>query len=219
MGDSVLISPRYPIPMTPPDLIYQAPASTPADRRSRGRRGLPEDLLREASRRLGIIALLASVLWIVGSVLGHIATWIQFRDPEWLRFQTIDAVAAVSSAVSFGLFLYTRRSARGPGFLLDLGQGFLIFTAVALGLMWHMDPPPADWLVTPAMSWIGVVVIMFAAIVPSTSLQTLLTGLIAVSMNPLGMALAKARGVWDFGSGANVFLMHIPITCWSGWPW
>ena len=34
--------------------------------------------------------------------------------------------------------------------------------------------------------------------------------LIAVSMNPLGMLLARARGIWDFGPGGNVILMHYP---------
>src|SRR5687767_15815510 len=36
-------------------------------------RPLPEDLLRDASRRLGIMALIAAVLWVLGTIFGRIA--------------------------------------------------------------------------------------------------------------------------------------------------
>jgi serine/threonine protein kinase len=62
----------------------------------------------------------------------------------------------------------------------------------------------------PMISWIGAVVLMFAAIVPSTPGKTLVTGLFAASMNPVGMLIAKARGMWDFGPTSNVLLMHYP---------
>ena len=41
---------------------------------------------------------------------------------------------------------------------------------------------------------------MFAAIVPSTPTKMLVAGVIAVSMNPIGMLIARARGTWDFGT-------------------
>ena len=41
-------------------------------------------------------------------------------------------------------------------------------------------------------------------------MKTLIAGLIAASMNPLGMLIAKARGTWDFGSWSNVIVMHYP---------
>jgi len=49
------------------------------------------------------------------------------------------------------------------------------------------------------ISRIGAVVLMSAAIVPNSPMKTLVAGLIAVSMNPLAMLIAKARGTWDFG--------------------
>ncbi|HMG12612.1 MAG TPA: hypothetical protein VK571_05535, partial [Gemmatimonadaceae bacterium] len=50
-------------------------SSTPADlKRSRGRsRDLPDDLLKAASIRLGVMSLLFAAIWVVGSVLGHVA--------------------------------------------------------------------------------------------------------------------------------------------------
>ena len=51
---------------------------------------------------------------------------------------------------------------------------------------------------------------MFAAIVPSTPAKTLAAGLIAVSMNPLSMLIARARGTWDFNPRPTPLLMHYP---------
>ncbi len=53
--------------MPDPDLIGPPPGTTPAElAASRGRRrALPDDLIREASRRLGVMSLLAAIIWVV----------------------------------------------------------------------------------------------------------------------------------------------------------
>ena len=193
--------------MAAPQLIGQAPASTSANSPTPpGRRRLPDDLLRDASRRLGIIALLAGILWLVGLTLDHLLIQRASGDPSWLAFRSADAIGLVSSLVSFGLFFYTRRSSRSPAFILNLGLGFLIFLSAALGLIWHWAPSTAEPV--PGVSWIGVAVLLFAAVVPSTPLKMLITGLLAVSMNPLGMAIARAQGGWQFESLGDVLRMH-----------
>ena len=175
-------------------------------------RGLPADLLRDASRRLSIIGLLGGVVWVAYSVLDHVVLQRAQNDPSWLAFKTADGIALISALVSFGLFFYTRETRRNPGFILNLGHLFLIFTAIALGLIWHWATEPKARLLaeTPMISWIGILVLVFAALVPSTLTKTLITDLIAVSMNPLGMAIAKARGAWEYGSDGNLLVMHFP---------
>ena len=79
-----------------------------------------------------------------------------------------------------------------------------------LGLVFHWAPVPHGARIEPALSWIGVIVLTFAAIVPCAPVKILVAGLIAVSMNPVGMFIAKARGFWDFGPTSNVLLMHYP---------
>ncbi len=198
--------------MPAPKLIGHVAGTTPAElRSSRGHhRELPQDLLRDASRRVGIIALLGGMLWILGTALKHLAFRVIAPDQPWLAFETSDAIAVISAAASFGLAFYARKGTRGPGFILDLGLGFMVLTSVALGIVWHSETVPLDWPVVPMISWIGVVVLMFAAIIPSAPSKTLLSGLIAVSMNPLGMLLAKTSGRWDYGSHGNLLLMHYP---------
>jgi serine/threonine-protein kinase len=122
----------------------------------------------------------------------------------------MDAIAGASVLASLALFFYTRKHDRDPRFMLDLGLAYMVFTAFGIGLSWHWVAPPKDWPVFPIITWVGAVVLMFAAIVPSTPGKTLVAGFIAASMNPIGMFIAKARGGWDFGPASNVLLMHYP---------
>ena len=179
---------------------------------SRGHvRALPYDLLREAARRLGVMSLLAAALWVLTTVLDHLAIRATSPgDPRWMQPSTSDAIAGASALVSLALFSYTRRDNRDPRFILDLGLVYMVLTSAAIGLISHMDPVPEDWPVYPMISWLGAVVLMFAAIVPNAPMRTLVAGLIAVSMNPLGMLIAKAQGTWHFGAASNVLVMHYP---------
>ncbi|HEY6948367.1 MAG TPA: serine/threonine-protein kinase [Gemmatimonadales bacterium] len=199
--------------MTESGLIGPPLGTTPAGSgRTRGYpREFPTDLLREASQRLAIISLVGAVLWVIGPLMARVALWSMAPDdPRWRSPHPTDAIAGASILLSLALFFYARRSDRDPRFILDLGLGYMILAAAAVGLVMHWEPPPAGFPMVPVISWIGAVVLMFAAIVPSTPGKTLVAGLIAASMNPLGMLIAKARGTWDFGSAGNAFLMHYP---------
>ena len=193
-------------------LIAPPPSSTPADlTRSPGRsRELPDDLLKEASLRLGIMSLLFAVLWIVGLTAGHLAARLIYPDSQtWKRFDISDGIGLASAILSVSLFVYTRRGERDPRFILDLGLWFLVFTAFAIGLVFHLGPA-GNGSVLPEISWIGAVVLMFAAMVPTTPRKMLLAGLIAVSMNPIAMLISRAQGKWEFGPWTRVLLMHYP---------
>ena len=199
--------------MSDPHLIGPLPVSTPADlKRGRGRqRGLPDDLLKAASLRLGAMSLLFAVLWTVGVLAGHLAEHAIHPDGQrWLQFDAGDAIAVAAVIVSLALFIFTRRRERDPRFVLDLGLWYMIFTAFALGLVFHLGGVSSSAEMFPQISWIGAVVLMFAAIVPTTPRKMLIAGLIAASMNPAGMLISKALGNWNFGPWSMVLLMHYP---------
>ena len=198
--------------MADPHLIGPVPRATSAKSKAgRGVRALPDDLLRDASRRLGILSLVAGGLWVIATILGHLAVRsMSHGDPQWLRLGVPEAIAAFSVLISLLLFFYTRRGERDPRMMLDLGLGYMVLTAVALGLVFHWEGMPHDMPIAPQISWIGAVVLMFAAIVPSTRMKTLVAGLIAVSMNPLAMLIARARGTWNFEPATGALLMHYP---------
>ncbi|HKC81570.1 MAG TPA: hypothetical protein VKB91_10270, partial [Gemmatimonadaceae bacterium] len=178
--------------MSDPHLVGQAQVSTPANlkRAHRRDRDLPEDLLRAASLRLGIMSLLYAVLWFVGVTLGHLsAHLIDPRSNRWLQLDAGDAIALASVIVSLGLFAYTRRGHRDPRFVLDLGLWYMVFTAFALSQLFHLGGVPVSGTTLPEISWVGAIILMFAAIVPSTPRKMLIAGLIAASMNPLTMLI------------------------------
>jgi eukaryotic-like serine/threonine-protein kinase len=195
--------------MPDPQVIAPPFQETPA-RLSR-RRAIPKDLLREASERLGVISLLGATLWVVGTVLDHVAfRTISHGDPAWLRLRSTDVIAAASVLVSLVVFFSTRQRDRDPQFMLDLGLGYMVVTGLALGLVYHWEPVPAGRPVFPVITWNGAITLIFAAIMPNTRGKTLVAALLTVSMNPLTMVLAKMRGTWDFGSASSVVLMHFP---------
>ncbi len=198
--------------MKKPHLIGPVGRTTPSKAASsRGPRTLPGDLLRDASRRLEVMCLVAAGLWTLATGLGHLAARsMSHDDPQkWLHLGVPDAIAASAVAASLLLFVYTRQPNRDPRRILDLGLAYLVLTAVDLGFVFHWGMIPVDMPIAPGISWIGAVVLMFAAIVPSTPAKTAIASLIAVSMNPVAMLIARARGTWNFNT-SDALLMHYP---------
>ena len=205
--------------MPAPQLILPPRGSTPPALDSQGRpRTLPPDLLREASQRLGILSALGAVLWFLGTILGHISLRAQSPpgDTSWRSFVfPIDAIAGVSIIASLVVYWYTRRHKESK-ISLDLGLAYMIASSLGIGLVFHIGMvyfggrPPSQRAIAPEISWVGVEILLFAALIPTHPRKTVIASLVAASMNPVGMLIARANGVWDFGIAWNVMLMHYP---------
>jgi eukaryotic-like serine/threonine-protein kinase len=187
-------------------------SSAPAGAGSRERWGqLPDDLLREASHRLAVMGLLGAVLWLTGTFLDHVfERRLAMGDPEWFHPLATDAIALISFALSLVVYVYARMHREDNRRVPDLGLVYMVLTALGLGLISHWEPVPRGTDLRPMISWIGCVILMFAAIIPSTPGKTMVAGIIAVSMNPIGMLIQRARGAWDFGPTGNALVMHYP---------
>jgi eukaryotic-like serine/threonine-protein kinase len=195
-------------------LIGLPPRETPGGLRTTGghRRALPPDLLRQASRRLEILALVGGTLWILGPALGHLALALTDPgNPHWARFGATETICAAGFLVSLALFVYIRTRKPDPAFVLDLGLFYMVACAAASGLMIHWGPPSATPIdISPMITWIPPIVLMFAALLPASPWKMFGAGLLAVTMDPLGMIIAQAEGVLHFGPLRNAFLMHYP---------
>jgi len=199
--------------MNTPRLIGPGPGRTPPG--FKGARwnltSIPYDLLQEGSRRVGVISMLGAILWVVGTVLSRFAlAAMRPEDPYWKTLQVPDGIAAVSFLASLAVFYISRRKGQNPELILNIALLYMMATSLALGLLFHLEMLHHGSQVFPMISWLGALVLMFASIVPSAPLKTLVAGLISVSMNPAGMFLAKARGIWDFGPPVNALIMHYP---------
>jgi hypothetical protein len=200
--------------MIKPRLICPHRESPPVDglRTTSSGRTLPHDLLQEASHRLGVMALLGAALWLVATILYHLAlrALAPAGDSRWMQPLPSDWISVTAVIVSVALFLYTRKAERDPKFILDLGLVYLVATAFALGFVMHWEPVTPGTHIIPTITWTGAVVLMFSAIVPNSPLKVLVAGLISASMNPIAMLVARERGTWDFGPASNVLVMHYP---------
>ena len=97
--------------MTPDKLIraLRSPFSGPTPSGARGTT-LPPDLLREAGRRLGILARLVVALAVINLTLGH--TLFPRLDVAWSW--VADVIVSSVGLLSVGVFLYTRRGKADP---------------------------------------------------------------------------------------------------------
>jgi serine/threonine-protein kinase len=91
--------------------------------------------------------------------------------------------------------------------MLNLGLGYVMITSLALGTMIHwgvsMNAP-----LDPQISWIGVFLVVFAAIVPVSPRKMLIAGTVSALMNPVGMAISEVHGMAPGAAFASGLLMH-----------
>ena len=197
--------------MSKPRLIGPlARGATPATTTAGGQpRRIPDDLLRQVSRRLEVMSLIAASLWCLGPALGHLARARLSNDPTASRWELPDTIAAGSVVASLAMYWWLRRREHDPYRVMDLGLVYLVAMAFAIGFMMHAGPLATGEPVThPDLTWIGPVILIFAAIVPAAPWKLFLAGFIAASMDPIGMWVAEASGQYDYGPWQNALLMH-----------
>jgi len=176
-------------------------------------RRLPDDLLRQASRRVEIMAVIAAVLWTLAPALGHLALYLTDPgDPRWRQFGIVDGIAASCVAISLALYVYLRTGRRDAAFVMDLALVYMVVMAFGIGVLIHWGQPgaffPTD--TKPMISWIGPIILITAAIVPAEPWKMLIAGFVAASMDSLGMIAGQAAGLYQYGAFRNVLLMHYP---------
>ena len=195
--------------MPSPVLIVPQPDTTPvtiATGRSR-KREIPKDLLQEASHRLGVISLVAGVLWIVATVLWHL-TYPSFHPGRPIPgLSPPDWIAILSGVASLGLWVFIRQSKREPQFFLDLGLGYMVLSCLAIGLVMHWGRPMGDAL-QPEVSWIAVVLLMFAAALPIDPRNMMITVIVGAFMAPFSMAITHVHGLSTIDAFKAGLLMH-----------
>jgi eukaryotic-like serine/threonine-protein kinase len=165
---------------------------------------LPADLLQQAARRLGLICAVVAGLWIAELLLGHLVTPIPTQYPDVKIFRLFEIMGAISLTLSLGLFWYARDSRRDPQFLLNLGLAYEVLIALSIGML--------DWAYNTPMglSWLGIIILIFAAIIPAPPAKTLVVALLAASMDPLGALIWKAAGQQHVPGAGDVFLHAYP---------
>jgi hypothetical protein len=180
--------------MSDAELLETQLPTTPSTQAGARAEELPDDLLREATQRLGILAAVWAGLFVIGIVMNDVIAplvRLPMRDLiPWGR--PADVVGVLSIALSLWLWRYTRRLSCRPRLALDLALGYEVVLALGIGIVNQWEP---QRLLAGRLSWICVLVLLFPMIVPNTPRKTLIASLIAASMDPFGLLIAHLRGL------------------------
>jgi eukaryotic-like serine/threonine-protein kinase len=176
-------------------LLETQAANTPATRPSvRASQELPEDLLREATERLGVLALVWASLFAFGILMNDvIAPLLHLPMRELIPWgRPADVVAVLSIGVSLWLWRYIRQLSCRPRVALDLALVYEVLLAFGVGIVNQWEP---HRVLAGRLSWICVLVLLFPMLVPNTPRKTLIASLAAASMDPVGLLVAHWRGL------------------------
>ena len=135
-------------------------------------------------------------------------------DPQWLRVGAPEAIAALSvPRLAGAVLLHPGQRARSADACSISASCYMVLTAVALGHMFHWEPMPADRYADRTRDLLDR---RHRADVcrhrpEHAGSRRVVAGLIAVSMNPMAMLIARARGTWHVRvRRPTSLLMHYP---------
>jgi serine/threonine protein kinase len=180
---------------------------------------LPSDVLGQTCRRVGIVGIVFASLWAITIFMNTlVARWLgemTFMRDIWPYPGLLVSSIGVASSI-----LMTVLAARlsGKPILVDVGSGYLVLQCFLIGILSQWAPGP----MTPRVSWVVIPILFYPAIVPNTPKKTLVTSLLAASMEPLALAVNHLRGgppnlsafylLWDFlPNYISAFLVVIPV--------
>jgi eukaryotic-like serine/threonine-protein kinase len=181
--------------MSDTELLETQLPSTPTSRSGRAAEvELPEDLLQEATQRLGILALVWAGLFAFGILMNDvIAPLLDLNMHDMIPWgRPGDIIAALSIGVSLWLWWHTRRRNCRPRQALDIALGYQVFLALGMGIVNQWEP---QRVLAGRLSWLCVLILLFPMIAPNTPRKTLIASMLVASMDPVGLLVARARGL------------------------
>ncbi len=167
----------------------------------------PDRLMQDTPRRLGWVALLYAGCYTLAHTVGSTSGLY-----EGLGFSPAHGTAAAAILVSLLVFWISRSRLLSPERTNDFG---LLYQVVgAFGIDAYLTWIPIDQSFLPiGISWVGVWIVCFVVIVPSTPGKTLLASLAAASATPLLLLVGMARATADPSGTAIVQLCFPNYVC------
>jgi serine/threonine-protein kinase len=156
-----------------------APPSSGSGIRSSGR--IPEDLLQEHVRRLTASCMVIIGCWLFGLVMDAGALPALLGVP---RNPTALAIEVAGITLSAAMFGYLRSSGHRSDTKTTMGLVFMVANALGIALM-NASALGSTMPNLPMVSWTAVLILLFAAISPTSPRQMLIAGFTAATMDPL----------------------------------
>jgi len=126
-------------------------------------------------------------------VVNHlILPWLHLRAGQVVPWPPIaDGLVVVCILVSALVYRYATVACKRPDTLVNLSIGYEVLLALAIGVINQWEPQ----VLAGRLSWICVLVLLHPTIVPGPPRKILLGSLLAASMDPVGLAIARLRGL------------------------
>ncbi len=165
--------------------------TTPAGPRPAG--APPDELALDSARRLRTACLVFIQLWALGLVVNHLlAPLLRLPIDRVVPWPPVADVIAVGW-IGLSLFVYLsvpRALARGAP-LLTVALAYQVALGFAVGLINQWEPQ----VLAGRLSWLCVFILVFPTIVAAPPRTVLITSLIVATMDPVGLLIARARGL------------------------
>jgi serine/threonine-protein kinase len=176
-------------------------------------------VLGQTCRRVGIVGIVFASLWAITIFMNTVvARWLgemAFMRDIWPFPGLLVATIGIASSL---LMTVLAHRLSGKPILMDVGSGYLVLQCLLISILSQWAPVP----ISPRVSWVVIPILFYPAIVPNTPKKTLVTSLLAASMEPLALGLSYLRGVqvhlstfyllWDFlPNYISAFLVVIPV--------
>jgi serine/threonine-protein kinase len=161
---------------------------------------LPEDLLREQSIRIQLLYAVGVALWLSNLVLDFYMSPHGDRGPHKLLIEAVGATLAA------GLAMFARCTRSNPRIKANGAVAFMVPHAFLVALLnsWAAQPTTAR-----PISGITVLILLFGMFAPAKPRSMLVAGIVAASMDPLGVWIAHMRGL-STPSPISTLLMFYP---------
>jgi eukaryotic-like serine/threonine-protein kinase len=172
--------------------VVQPHLSTPTDE---ALLATPEahDLLEASVRRLRVACLVWTALWTTALLVNHLLLpLLALRRAQVVPWPPVADGLAVGCVLVSGLVYWLAPVAcRQPSTLVNLSLAYELVLAFAIGVINQWEPQ----VLAGRLSWICALVLLHPSIVPGPPRKILIGSLLAASMDPVGLALSRARGV------------------------
>jgi serine/threonine-protein kinase len=168
--------------------------------------GLPTELLSEQVRRLSLFAAVLSGMWGLAVVLELLVVPLTNASGT-VNWRAI-VVESIWIAISALMFAYVRFGDGAPQQKANIASIYMVVNAVGIAII-------SSWIAPPMVvahlhvSWVAVLILVFAMIAPTSPRRTLIASLVAASMDPLGAWLASLGGR-AVPPPASAFLLFLP---------
>jgi len=186
------------------------PRLTPPVSDSRESAALPDDVLSEQARRIMLFSGVGAFVWWFGLTMDGLVL------PATIGFQPARAslvLEAIAAVVTLAVFLFVRfvhmhtHAKCRAGVWVMLLHGALI-TMLELSSLQMVENAVGH------PSWIAILILTSAMIMPSTPRRTLVASLVAAAMGPIAMGIAYLAGR-PVPPAGTVLVLYLPNFVWA----